>query len=428
MRRISLLLFLLAACNPNRGEPEAALPNIVVIVLDTVRASAITPAATPVLQDLGARGVVFDNAFATHDATPASHFSIFTGLRDGMGGPLDHAENTLQYALAKLGYDTLAVIANGNVSPAVLRTAGGFNRLRNVHDEYLAQRPADLDAIVAAAGARFGLPDTEQSRVILAADASHIRSALAAELPNIRRPLFLFINLIDAHDPYVPPEPFSDDPPPGFAPDPRSRPLPATYRDPNLLPPSQRETFWRLETALSGGVWRISWDLSRAELATYERRYLAEVSALDAELGRLLELLSTAGVMDRSLLVVTADHGECFGERGLLTHSFSGLGDPDCVLHVPMVIAPPEATGPPSRVAERVSIADLAPTIYQAAGVDDAALREIAGYGRSLGALLGPGFRKRPTMTRLEPLRRRPGGDGIDAKQRERLRMLGYVE
>jgi arylsulfatase A-like enzyme len=430
MRRSALFLLAALACGPASSPPPPDVPaNVVVIVLDTVRGSAVSPTATPVLEQLAARGVAFDHAYATHDETPASHASIFTGLRDAQNGPLDHPANTVQHTLGALGYDTLAVIANGNVSPKVLRTAGGFATLRNLYDEYQVQPPADSDALIARAHARFGVPDTDFVRAMLATDAEHVRAAVSAALPATRRPLFLFVNLIDAHDPYTPPEPYTDTPPPGFFPGVRFRPLPAEYRDPSLWPEKRRREFERLSVAVWGGVWRIAWDLPPSHLAVYERRYLAEVSALDAALGRLLDTLRSAGVLDHSLLFVTADHGECFGERGLVTHSFSDLGDPECVLHVPLVIVREGADARPLRVDEPVSIADLAPTIYAAVGVDDTAMRGRPGYGRSLAPLLGDGFVARRTSHAITPVERpRSQGDEIDAEHRERLRALGYAE
>jgi len=429
MIRRELCLLLAIACSADPAPPAAQSPNVVVIVLDTVRHSAVSPDATPVLAGLAARGVAFDHAYATHDETPASHASIFTGLRDALNGPLDHPANTVQHALAAVGYDTLAVIANGNVSPRTLRTAGGFATLRNLYEEFQSRRPPDADSVFASASARYALPDTEFSRAMLATDAEHVRTALAAALPAARRPLFLFVNLIDAHDPYTPPAPFTDDPPAGFASDPRTRPLPAEYRDPGRFSAERRREFERLSVAVWGGIWRIAWDLPPSHFAVYERRYLAEVTALDAALGRLLDTLRTSGVLEHSLLFVTADHGECFGERGLLTHSFSDLGDPECALHVPLVIVREGSGAQPLRVDEPVSIADLAPTIYAAAGVDDGAMRGQSGYGRSLAPLLGDGFVAGRTSHAIEPVvRPHSEGDEIDAEHRERLRALGYAE
>src|SRR5581483_11393252 len=74
--------------------PPARPPNVLLIVIDTLRYSATsfgnpTRNNTPFLASLASRGVVFTNAYSTHDFTPTSHFSMFTGLRNGLGSDDD---------------------------------------------------------------------------------------------------------------------------------------------------------------------------------------------------------------------------------------------------------------------------------------------------------------------------------------------------
>lgn len=425
---------LASACVPRS---EAPLPDVVLVVLDTVRRDSVRVGgrgdnATPHLDALSRDAVVFDRAYSTHDSTPPSHFSLFTGFTRGMGGPLDHPENTLAGQLRRVGYRSIGVSANGNVSPRTLRVAAGFDAFVNLMDRYDDATPAERaerDAEHASLLERFGAQPSAFNRRILASDAPAVIEQLDAVLGPDDAPRFVFVNVIDAHDPYFPAalDPASEPPLPGFVSDLRARPLPAAYTDPSLFAKGRRDAFLEMKRNVYGGVWRVAWDLSGAELARYHARYLAEVRQLDASLAPLWEVLERHGLLD-GILVVTADHGECFGERGYVTHSFRDQGDPECSTHVPLFIRTPGA--PPRRVTRRVSIADVPPTIYDLVGIDDAPLRRLGrtagGYGRSMREDLG--LPARAVRLVAKPELRRHGRDGVDARARARLRSLGYIE
>jgi arylsulfatase A-like enzyme len=92
-------------------------------------------------------------------------------------------------------------------------------------------------------------------------------------------------------------------------------------------------------------------------------RYLSEVRGVDAQIGRFLDELARLGLADDTAVIITADHGEEFGEHG---GEFHGDLYPED-LHVPMVIAVPGAA--PARVDSPVALIDLAPTITDLLGV-----------------------------------------------------------
>jgi arylsulfatase A-like enzyme len=115
--------------------------------------------------------------------------------------------------------------------------------------------------------------------------------------------------------------------------------------------------------------------------ADLKRRFAAapydgEIAALDRAAGRLLQ---AAG--DRTLVVVTADHGEALGEHGEETH---GVFLYDEVLHVPLAIRRPDRAGAGVRVDTRVRLADVAPTMLEAVGI----VRPAAMQGETLSSLV----------------------------------------
>ena len=89
-------------------------------------------------------------------------------------------------------------------------------------------------------------------------------------------------------------------------------------------------------------------------------RYDAEIAHVDAEIGRLLDRLRDSGELDHAIVVVTADHGEAFGEAG---YRFHGQRLRDDQIHVPLIVAVPH--GAALRVNDPVSLVSIAPTILE---------------------------------------------------------------
>ena len=102
--------------------PCPAKPNILIIVLDTLRfdATALDSRSrnpTPFLAKLAASGVNFTNCYSTHDSTPSSHASLFSGFLNAYHTTLDQPDACIAHQLRVLGYHTFAVVANSNLSP-----------------------------------------------------------------------------------------------------------------------------------------------------------------------------------------------------------------------------------------------------------------------------------------------------------------------
>jgi arylsulfatase A-like enzyme len=138
------------------------------------------------------------------------------------------------------------------------------------------------------------------------------------------------INYFDPHAPYAPPPPYDD------LPRAKSR-LSIKQEDVNRgqsLPPHQR--------------------------AAYIDRYDGEIRFMDHHFGRLLDALRETGRYDEAMIVVVADHGESFGEHGVMGHSRWLYED---VLHVPLIIRFPGGRNAGEEIQEPVSVIDLLPLI-----------------------------------------------------------------
>ncbi len=236
-------------------------PDVVLVVVDTLRAdrtSCLDPQleTTPRLAELGRRGVVYRQAVAPSSWTQPSIASLFTGLPikalhfDTFAGM-----PTLADAFAAAGYRTVGRVAN-----PVLTAEAGFGRGFGVWD-------------VAVTG-----PETRE----WAAEEVVDRALADLDDPD-GRPLFLYVHLMDPHEPYSPPagQPVVERP---------------GWSDGSLI---EREGGWAAEL---GGE-------ELACLRDLRARYDAEVAAIDAAIGRLLEGLDLRRPGPR-LVAVTSDHGE----------------------------------------------------------------------------------------------------------------------
>jgi arylsulfatase A-like enzyme len=156
--------------------------------------------------------------------------------------------------------------------------------------------------------------DTAQSL----ADAAQLLTERSGAAAN--QPLFVFINLMDAHWPYNPPAWAAE----RFLPELRERDTAAFAKAFNN---QMRQWPEVLPAPLTAEQKRI-----------LDGLYNAEVVAQDAELGRFFARLQAAGRMEQTLLIVAADHGEQLGERRLVGHDY-GLHEP--TIRVPLLIRDP---------------------------------------------------------------------------------------
>ncbi len=334
--------------------PTSHAPNVLLLILDTVRASSLSlygspVPTTPYLEELGRRGVVFDWAISPAPWTLPSHASMFTGrwpseLRADWLSPLGQDDITLAEVLAAHGYRTGGFTANLQATAAETGLAQGFAH----YDDY----PLRLDVMLRSTAIGFQLFNRfilwrlgEQK--VARKPASLMRSAFLRWVGDGRSeaPFFAFVNLFDAHVPY--------DPAPAFL----GRFGPVTDH-------SRR---------LRGGRGSEGGRLARDTTWIAERRWRYEeaIATIDAEIRTMLDTLQSRGLLENTLIVVTADHGELFGEHGLFGHGHSLYLDE---IRVPLLIVPPRGLPQGRRIEQPVSLRDVARTITDVVGIDGAQL------------------------------------------------------
>jgi arylsulfatase A-like enzyme len=351
---IAALMLWSPAMTPTAAAGEASgRPNVLLVTLDTVRAFSSNlygyeRQTTPRLEQFAARGVVFDRAFSTAPWTLPSHASLFTGrwpheLSTGYETTLDGAYPTLAEYLSSHGYRTAGFAANLGYVGRDTGLARGFSH----YEDY--QR--SLGEFVSSSTLLRRLSGNFRLRALIQND-QHVNRIDAADLSaraldwiaeDSQRPFFAFLNYFDAHEPYLPDAPYDT----AFGP-PRAH---------GRLSPLHR---WLWDPAVDHRP------MSDADVREEHDAYDGALASLDAKLGAFLSELERRGVLQNTLVVITADHGEEFGEHGVFEHGYS-LYRP--ALQVPLVVVAPASRVPVARVSTAVTLRDVPATVVELAGV-----------------------------------------------------------
>ena len=316
--------------------PPAGAPNVILIVLDTVRADNLglygyDRPTTPNLEAFARRGVRFNQARATAPYTLGTHASLFTGYWMSrtsvrVDAPLDGSRTTLAEHLRDRGYATAGFVGNIFYGSAHYGLDRGFvryhdvpgNITRRVTPREFARSCGLGEAIVTYLERKWRILAPMQRQRL---DAGQVnREALAWLDGSARgdRPFFLFLNYFDAHSPYaLPPE----------------TPRMFAHRSPEGV-----EVAMKRVRELEGDGTHGSPEIAslRAEVHSDLRDlYDDGISWIDRKLGELFDDLEKRGLVENTLVVLTADHGEMLGEHGLIGHGDS-LTRP--VVHVPLIV------------------------------------------------------------------------------------------
>ncbi len=359
------LALLLAACPGPKTAPPPKVTvlagnrlNVVLITIDTLRADHLGTYGykrntSPRIDALAHEGVVFEEAYSYWPKTRGSFVAMLTGRRASQTGyskahPMLLGMNpTLASVLKAAGYATAATVDNPNVAKA-FGYAKGFDSYRETWEEAALATEAARAAAITEDGVR----------------------ALAAARPE--QPFLLWLHYVSPHAPYTPPAPFDtaflDDDAKG------GRRLAVVPGDHGGIPKK----------------WAVA---GQDRLGYYVAQYDGEIAAVDQEVGRVLDALRNSAVKDRTLVIVTSDHGESLGEHDYFFDHGENLFDPS--LRIPLVLA-----GPGVRAGHRspvfASTLDLVPTVLDAVKVSYPP--ELA--GESLWPAAQGGLR--PNRTRLQ--------------------------
>ncbi|QQR89144.1 MAG: sulfatase [Myxococcales bacterium] len=323
--------------------------NVVLLIIDTLRADKLKPynknsrVQTPVLDTVSDQGAVFTQAHSPENWTKPSVASILTSLypeshrTKQMESKLSESALLISEIYRKAGYRTGSFIANGHVSDRF-----GFKQGWDYYTNYIREKKIS--------------------------DAEHVFTEASKWIEkNKDNQFFAFIQTIDPHVPYDPPGEF----------------LQLYDKQDYSGPISPRNTSQNQVDASRGKI-----ELSSRDKARLAALYDAEISYHDHHLGEFIEKLKAWGVYDDTVFVITADHGEEFGDHGKYGHGHSVYEE---LLHVPLSFRFPGVVPKKIAVPHTVSTLDIGPTLLELSGIKEPPTME----GHSLW----------PYMNQLEPAR-----------------------
>ena len=379
-------------CTPRSGETR---PSVVLVTIDTLRADHLgtygnSRVRTPELDRLAAEGAVFTRAYSQTHVTLPSHLSILSslpvadhGLESNLAGG-SRPVTTLPALFKQAGYRTAAFVGSKHLGPTAQLGA-----VLTGLDVYDAPRRGSAPRRADETNGRF---------------SSWLRGSC-------RDPFFAWLHYWDPHMPYAPPAPYDST---YYTGDPRAPaqdgldPAMLSWFFHDLRPlrarmgahASEVQALKRALGTNSRGVKRLllyregvvpgadlaprvdqlsttirrtlpyahplaSWLHGIHDLAFARAQYAGEVSYVDREIGRLRDLLVERGLAERTILVVTGDHGESLGQHAVYFDHF-GLYEPD--VRVPLIVWAPGRVEP-GRRSNPVRGIDVAPTILRLAGL-----------------------------------------------------------
>ncbi len=333
--RFAVTLLAWCAVGCSGGSPSGSVAdargegpyNVVVVTLDTLRADRLgaygfSDISTPAIDGLARDGVLFENAHSTTPLTLPAHTSLFTGNYPLLHGVIDNGGY-----LVPEEAETLAEV----LGAAGYRT-GGFVaayvldrrwRIDQGFDHYVDDFDVRGQRVIA-----MGSVQRPASQVVDYAIEWLDQPAPESSQRASEQPFFMWLHMYDPHAPYDPPEPYKSQYP--------------------------------------------------------GRPYLGEIAYTDSQVGRLVQELRQRELLDSTLLVLVADHGESLGGHGEAQHGFFIY---DEATHVPLIMRVPFGNYGGQRRSETVSIVDVMPTVLEIIGIEPG----LEFQGRSLAPLLEPG-------------------------------------
>jgi arylsulfatase A-like enzyme len=338
--------------------PPAGTPDVILVSMDTTRADHLSTygygrETSPHLTQFAADALLFTSARSPAGWTLPGHASMLTGLypsrhgahlaggwlpgqsidgRRNVAFPLSEDRTTLAEMLRDRGYDTGGFVANFSYLYRDYGLAQGFGVYDDAPGTLLRVKPPVI-RLARAFAPGFCLKPYRTAHEMNAAALAWLDGVPAG------RPAFLFVNYMEAHQPWMAEAPFDH----------------WVWEQPHARALAQRDLYTHeIKT------------FTPDELGFIVASYDGQVAAMDAALGELLAALKTRGRYENALVVVTADHGEMLGEHGSVGHMGRMLYEP--LVHVPMAVKFPGAERPRGRSDAPVDLVDLVPTVVKAAG------------------------------------------------------------
>jgi arylsulfatase A-like enzyme len=354
-------------------------PHVLILMMDTqgarnMSAYGYRKPTTPCLEQIAREGALFLSNFTTSPWTYPAHASLFTGRYESGHGcgaqheALEPGLPSLPEILTRRGYRTVAytnnsfAVSNFHGNPGV-----GFQELVRYSDTM----PTHLGPGEKIAGAVEpyvppkdpNLQDKGAYKVVGLA-----KKWIEDNILGTRKNFFIFVNYMEPHDPYIPPEPFRSE-----------------FLDPSFdYAHAQKRRGGQFPTSFGVDP------LSLEEFEAQRQLYDGSTACLDHRIGLLVDELKEMGVLDDTLLIITGDHGDVLGEQSQYAfHAQHGLWDH--VMKTPLIVRYPDRFDGRTRCHKFVQINDIFPTVLDILDLKEPKARKSIQGQSLLEALNGPG-------------------------------------
>ena len=321
----------LSIYNPVLARESHQETNVILILIDTLRADHLScygyeRSTSPNIDRMAEEGVLFENPVAPSSWTKPSTASLFTSLYPSMHGViygnsvLPRALTTLAEVLKEAGYLTAGFVANPQIK-AIFDFDQGFDFYDDtiVEDKiyHVLFRGNDLEKKIIRRLFKLKWEWTDNNNAEMIT-----RKIIPWLKENKDSRFFLYLHYIDPHEPYSPPDPFHD-----------------KYSN---------DEFKMTE--------------NQKNIALYD----AEIAYTDENIGVLLQTLEQLNIANRTLVVLTSDHGEEFLEHGGTGHGQSLYEEQ---IRVPLIMRYPHVLPASRIIKERAKMIDIMPTILDLLGI-----------------------------------------------------------
>lgn len=324
------LACLLAACAPQQAAPPVPLSeyNVLIVVIDALRADHLGcygygRPTSPFLDELAQEGLVFERAQSNSSYTNESVSALFSGQfpsANPWGTGWQARPNPDRPVLAELFQKAGRATALFSETPQLNYPA--FFRGCDETECFSKHGLSGQAPLLVERTLRFFREHGPKRK-------------------------FTYVHILDPHAPYDPPEDFY-----------------ARFAEPPL-PKEQRLRLYEDVRPNVPALVASGFGPGDPRFEDLVSRYDAEIAFVDAQLRRLFDGLCDLGALDRTLVIITADHGEEFLEHGFVEHAWRLYWES---VQVPLLVWAPEIFAP-RRVPERVSLVDLYPTLLALCGI-----------------------------------------------------------
>ena len=377
-------------------------PDIIFIVLDTQRADRLgcyghETAVTPNLDRFAQKSILFEQAISPAQWTIPSHASMFTGHYPTTHQVTQSSQSLspdsphLAELLADQGYDTIGFCNNplvgilnngfkrgfktfynyGGAFPTVphesSRLPWPLKRLTSAYTQFLRRLSYPIQNFFGQSDLAFRI-SLNAWLTPLWSKYANFKGQNARSVQDVARllrqrdkrpsskPLFLFLNLMETHLPFWPPDEFINKVAPYMHENEEARRIMADW--------NRESSRWAAPLAEP---------LGELESRVLSDMYDAEVAYQDDYLGELLDVLNGRANHNNTLTVIVADHGDGLGEHNFMGHAFAAYQE---LVHVPLLIQWPDRLSRPDRVTTPVSTRRVFHTMLDAAGCSNCGLDE----------------------------------------------------